>query len=325
VGKLGFVQADPIRCPARAQDLILRHRVTNYRAGDLEQKYRSLGLEEDLLYAYGFMPRSTWRLLHPRPQRALTPSERDALAIVSISKGLHPRELESHLGKSRETNAWGGYSASTTRDLERLHYLGQTRVSGRKNGIKLYERVEVTHDAMEPEERLRRLVLLIANILAPLPETSLRATVHHLRHAAPDLPGRRHVVAALIESGELDSMELDRVRFVWPHGRLIRKEPEETVRFLAPFDPVVWDRARFELFWGWRYRFEAYTPADKRKLGYYAMPLLWNADIVGWVNVDARSETLTVVPGFVRQGVGADPAFRRAFDEEVDRLRLFLS
>jgi uncharacterized protein YcaQ len=325
VGKLGFVQADPIRCPARAQDLILRHRVTDYRAGDLDRKYRSLGLEEDLLYAYGFMPRTTWRLLHPRPQRALTPSERDALAIVSGSKGLHPRELESRLGKSRETNDWGGHSASTTRDLERLHYLGQTRVSGRKNGIRLYEKVEIAHDPMEPDERLRRLVLLIVNILAPLPETSLRAAVQHLRHAAPDLPGRRQVVATLLQTGELESMELDRVSFVWPGGRLIRKEPEETVRFLAPFDPVVWDRARFELFWGWRYRFEAYIPPDKRKLGYYAMPLLWNTDVVGWVNVEARSETLAVVPGFIRQGVGADPVFRRAFDEEVDRVRLFLS
>ena len=51
-------------------------------------------------------------------------------------------------------------------------------------------------------------------------------------------------------------------------------EPQEIVRLLAPFDPVVHDRARFELLWGWQYRFEAYTPIAKRKLGYYAMPLL---------------------------------------------------
>ncbi len=56
IGRLGFIQADPIRSPARAQDLILRHRVTGYRAGDLDRKYRALKLEEDYLYAYGFMP-----------------------------------------------------------------------------------------------------------------------------------------------------------------------------------------------------------------------------------------------------------------------------
>ena len=47
--KLGFVQADPIRAPARAQDLMLRHRVQDYRAGDLERLYPKLGVEEDSL------------------------------------------------------------------------------------------------------------------------------------------------------------------------------------------------------------------------------------------------------------------------------------
>ena len=47
LGKFGFVQADPIRAPARAQDLILRHRVNHYRAGDLERRYTKLGIAED--------------------------------------------------------------------------------------------------------------------------------------------------------------------------------------------------------------------------------------------------------------------------------------
>ena len=60
------------------------------------------------------------------------------------------------------------------------------------------------------------------------------------------------------------------------------------MRLLAPFDPVVWDRRRFELFWGWAYRFEAYTPAPKRKLGYYALPLLWRDRVIGWGNLSLR-------------------------------------
>ncbi|XXV38439.1 crosslink repair DNA glycosylase YcaQ family protein [Sorangium sp. So ce1504] len=54
-----------------------------------------------------------------------------------------------------------------------------------------------------------------------------------------------------------------------------RHAPDESVRLLAPFDPVVWDRRRFELLWGWAYRFEAYVPAPNRKLGYHALPLPW--------------------------------------------------
>src|SRR5712671_3330999 len=64
--RLGFVQADPIRAPARAQDLTLRHRVTSYRAGDLERRYATLGVEEDFFVTYGFVTRSIHALMHPR-------------------------------------------------------------------------------------------------------------------------------------------------------------------------------------------------------------------------------------------------------------------
>ncbi|MDZ4123693.1 MAG: crosslink repair DNA glycosylase YcaQ family protein, partial [Hydrogenophaga sp.] len=55
--RLGFVQADPIRSPARAQDLTLRHRVKGYRAGDLERAYPRLAVEEDFFVNYGFVTR----------------------------------------------------------------------------------------------------------------------------------------------------------------------------------------------------------------------------------------------------------------------------
>src|SRR5216683_978407 len=58
LGTLGFVQADPIRAPARAQDLTLRHRVEGYRAGDLERRYATLDVEEDFFVKYGFVTRS---------------------------------------------------------------------------------------------------------------------------------------------------------------------------------------------------------------------------------------------------------------------------
>jgi len=66
VDRLGFVQADPIRAPARAQDLILRHRVKDYRAGDLERLYPALGIEEDFFVVYGFLSRRIQALMHPR-------------------------------------------------------------------------------------------------------------------------------------------------------------------------------------------------------------------------------------------------------------------
>ena len=64
--RMGFVQADPIRSPARAQDLILRHRVKNYLAGDLERRYATLEIQEDFFIIYGFVTRSLQTLMHPR-------------------------------------------------------------------------------------------------------------------------------------------------------------------------------------------------------------------------------------------------------------------
>src|SRR5437764_15467736 len=64
--RMRFVQADPIRAPARAQDLILRHRVKNYRAGDLESRYAKLGVEEDFFINYGIVSRELQALMHPR-------------------------------------------------------------------------------------------------------------------------------------------------------------------------------------------------------------------------------------------------------------------
>ena len=97
----------------------------------------------------------------------------------------------------------------------------------------------------------------------------------------------------------------------------------DAVRLLAPFDPVVWDRRRFELFWRWPYRFEAYTPAPKRQLGYYALPLLWREQVVGWANVAVRERRMAVEVGFFGPRC-RDPAFVQAMDDELHRLQRFL-
>jgi uncharacterized protein YcaQ len=323
VYRLGFVQADPIRAPARAQDLILRHRVTGYRAGDLERCYAALGIEEDYLYAYGFLARPVWQDLHPRTPKRLTATEQRVLEIVTRHRKIHPRELEAYFGRERQVNAWGGYSKATTRTLHALHHRGLLRVTGRENGIRLYEPSPPPHVPSDPPDRLRRLVLAIAALLAPISDASLRSTVNLFARGSPSLPGRRSIVTQLLATGDLQQATVDGVRYVWPAGRTSRAKPHDVVRFLAPFDPVVWDRRRFEHLWGWPYRFEAYTPPPKRKMGYYAMPLLWRDSVIGWVNISNAAGHFTVSPGYVDKAPH-EPAFRNALDAEVDRFRTFL-
>ncbi|MGI9089703.1 MAG: DNA glycosylase AlkZ-like family protein, partial [Gemmatimonadaceae bacterium] len=228
-------------------------------------------------------------------------------------------------GDGRELNAWGGQSRATTRVLEMLHYRGFLRVARRQAGIRVYEAAPVPRELLAPEERIRRLALLTARLFTPLPEASLRAILSHLRHSAPALTERRTIVSRLLTTGDLERGDVDGVAYVWTQGMgpVAKTDVPRTVRFLAPFDPVVWDRRRFEHLWGWPYRFEAYTPAARRQFGYYALPLLWADRVIGWANVSAAGGQLDVELGFINQRP-RDRAFTRALDAEVERMRRFL-
>ncbi len=98
IERLGFVQCDPIRAPARAQDLILRQRVVGYRAGDLERQYADLAIEEDYLYAYGVVSETTWRLLHPRATKRLSKIEERVWALVCAQEKIASARVGSALG-----------------------------------------------------------------------------------------------------------------------------------------------------------------------------------------------------------------------------------
>ncbi len=87
---------------------------------------------------------------------------------------------------------------------------------------------------------------------------------------------------------------------------------------------MVHDRERFELFWGWVYRFEAYTPAPKRKLGYYALPLLWRDRVIGWANLAVQDGRLTSDLGYAAGTAPRERLFKRELAAELERMRAFL-
>ncbi len=197
-------------------------------------------------------------------------------------------------------------------------------MAGRRQGIRVYEAAVPHADPLSPEERSRRIVLLVLGILAPLAEPGLAGTFGLLGRGAPGLGGWRQALATLVASGEVETGEVDRVRYYWPAGAAARRGEPEAVRLLAPFDPIVWERRRFEHLWGWEYRFEAYTRPEQRRFGYYAMPLLYGYDVIGWANVALKGGRLDADLGFV----GARPkhaAFRRGLDAELAAMNGFLS
>jgi uncharacterized protein YcaQ len=325
--RLQFVQADPIRAPARAQDLILRQRVEGYRAGDLERHYPSLDIEEGYLYAYGFLTRSLWQLRHPPDRKGLSRSEQRLLAVVEERGEAHPSDVQEAFGRRRAVNAWGGYSTLAKLMLERLHHRGLLRVARRENGVRVYAPNPVPSVVPPASKRFEALLRAVVNVLAPVSERTLRSAL--FRQARALGCDARAIIAAQRAAGAFEAGTLEGVTYLWPGPETRRSPPPNPdeaprrVRLLAPFDPLVWDRQRFEQLWGWAYRFEAYTPIARRLRGYYALPLLWADRVIGWANVARSAGGLDVELGFV----GARPRgseFRRELDAEIQRMRAFL-
>jgi uncharacterized protein YcaQ len=329
---LGFVQADPIRAPARAQDLVLRHRVTDYRAGDLERRYSSLDVHEDFFVNYGFVTGTVQALMHPRggPTPWTAPQGRHVRALLDFVRArgrVHPREVDKHFSRGTVTNYWGGSSSATTHLLDAMHYRGLLRVVHREAGIRIYavhKHEARPRDAATRNARLDALVDVAVRKYAPLPAVSLSSLVKRLRFAVPQwamelertLERARHRLASARIAG---------VDWYWPAEQPPAiTAPNDLVYLLAPFDPVVWDRRRFEILWDWSYRLEAYTPLSKRKLGYYALPLLWRDRVVGWANVSVKNGKLRSDFGYVGSGPPQGRVFRRALEQELDRLQVFL-
>jgi uncharacterized protein YcaQ len=330
---LAFVQADPIRSPARAQDLVLRPRVNGYRAGDLERQYSALDVEEDVFINYGFVTRSLQALMHPRTGRGPWPSIRNkraqaVLAFVRERGTVHPRDVDAHFAHGTVTNYWGGSSNATTHLLEAMHYKGLLRVARRERGVRIYalhQHAPGPIGAAARQARIDGLVDVLVRKYAPLPAASLSHAVSRLRYAVPHWHGelRRALHRA---RHRLSSSRIGSDTWYWPADETLSFDtPPDVVHLLAPFDPVVWDRRRFERLWGWAYRFEAYTPVSMRKLGYYALPLLWRDRVVGWGNVGIKAGELQAAFGYVNSRPPRDPRFARELEAEVERIRRFLS
>ena len=334
ISKLGFVQADPIRAPARAQDLTLRHRVLGYRAGDLERRYPHLDVEEDFFVNYGFLPRATQQLMHPRvPRVAWTPARRRRAQTVLefvIARGtVHPRAVDAHFAHGKVSNWFGGSSNATTQLLDEMHYRGLLRVARRDGGTRVYGARAQTFeppDRPTADERFDSLIDVIVRKYAPLPAASLGQLVSLLVRGVPQWARQRAAALARARLRHAGGI-IAGTHWYWPPDEspaARRWQHDDRVRLLTPFDPIVWDRRRFAMLWDWAYRFEAYTPTARRVRGYYALPMLWGDRVIGWSNLSTAAGTLAASFGYATGSAPEDSGFNAGLAAEIDSLRHFL-
>ena len=207
----------------------------------------------------------------------------------------HPRDVQEVFDHGR-VQSWGNTNTlnASTALLDGMHYRGLLRVVRRETGTRVYEAVDHAPADDAPaarHDRARRLLMThrrevraAAVGLAGLPRRSCCSTARRTCAA-------RRARCSPSCAPACRRSRIDGVTWLWTPGEdpaagKWRVDPERA-RLLAPFDPVVWDRRRFELLWGWAYKFEAYTPAARRTMGHYALPLLYGDQAVGWANADA--------------------------------------
>ena len=130
------------------------------------------------------------------------------------------------------------------------------------------------------------------------------------------------LVIATFLAVQPDSVVLKDPEPDWRERAAAVKIPRK-VRLLAPFDPIVRDRARALRLFGFDYRFEAFVPAARRQHGYYTLPILDGGELVGRVTLQRQAGSLSVLALHWERPPGA--ARRQRYGEALERLALFLS
>lgn len=207
---------------------------------------------------------------------------------------LSAREL-SNRGRSGGSWSWGDGKTA----LAYLFWSGQITAYTRRRFERVYDLTErvlpaniIALPTPVESEAQRELVRLAARALGVATEADLR---DYFRLPTTNT---KHCIAELVENKDLLSVQVDSWRgcaYLDPHARIPRRVSASAL--VSPFDPLIWERSRTERLFDFRYRLEIYTPAEKRKHGYYVLPFLLNERLVARVDlrVDRSRQTLCVL------------------------------
>jgi uncharacterized protein YcaQ len=196
--------------------------------------------------------------------------------------------------------------------LEWLFYTGRITARRRVNDFaRLYDvpermlPVSVLAEPTPTEEDARKGLLLLAARSQGV--GTLRDLAEYHRQ---NIPRCKPLVAELVEEGSLLPAQVEGWRepaYVHPEATLPRRVGAHAL--LSPFDSVIWERPRVERLFGFHYRIEIYTPAPKRKFGYYVLPFLLGDELVGRVDLKAERamSTLLVRGSYTEPGAQEGP------------------
>jgi uncharacterized protein len=209
-------------------------------------------------------------------------------------------------GSTRTSSMWGWTEAK--RAVEWLFWTGRVTATRRAT---TFERTYLLPERLLPGHALDAPTLPEHEALRGLLAIAARAhgvgTARDLAdHFRVPVPRCRPVLEAMVADGELHKVAVEgwsQPGYLHPEARLPRWVRGSAL--LSPFDSLVWERARVERIFGFRYRIEIYVPAPKRVHGYYVLPFLLDGELVARVDLkaDRRAGTLLVQSAWAEDGV----------------------
>lgn len=277
------------------------------------------------------LPMDLFPLLRWRMERAdrgmagykglrLFAGERRAEAMALLDRIRTEGPMAASEFESSRTGWWEW--SESKRILEWLFYAGHITTTTRRRS---FERI---YDLTE------RVIPQAVMALPPVPEAEAHralilrsakamgiATAGELRDYFRLGPEEtRTAIAELVEDGALLPVAVDGWPIAYIHPQARRPRRIDAAALLAPFDPIVWERARAERLFGFRYRIEIYVPAEKRQHGYYVLPFLFGDRLVARVDLKADRQARILRVHAIHLEPGAPAEAVEALETELSAL-----
>ncbi|MCV3766495.1 winged helix-turn-helix domain-containing protein [Rhizobium sp. TRM95796] len=337
VRHLGYVQIDTINVVERCHHHILFTRLPTYSRSDLHKaQSKTRGVFEYWAHALAYIASEDYRFFMPAMlarkasphlhyPTVLEDDTRRLLERIDREGPISIRDIEDDVLVEKD-HAWASRKPSR-KVLSKAFFDGSLTVCARSGMLKSYD-LTARHfgwtQSPEPASAGEVDVYVLERALRAQGIISLDSVCHLDA-------GRKPAIRALIEervaAGSLTPVILkgDRTEhWAAPEAlekRFVRREPEAHV--LSPFDPLVIQRKRLELFFGYAHRFEAYVPAEKRVLGYFALPVLYDGRIVAAIDIKAERKTKTLLINKWTRFGEESPEERSAVEAALGRFEQF--